>query len=297
MEQGNGVEERKLRHVLRRSRLRALGAALSVLAGWLAVGGAAWASGGIGLEAFAIVSAMMLFLGLGREPPRCRAPPLELIASAAEAEAAGVTRLWNIFHSLAGQPAAGPLPLFVCETAQLDAALLQDQEGYAVGVAVSRGMLAQLDDAELGAVLEHELAHARDGRAGERLMSFIDGLSASLGMFAVVFLLMLPLAIGLSNATPEAAVVHGGYAAAAFVGALFCGCHWGPRMRARVAQERELRADAGAAAFTSARDMEGALGKIVGPPVSRTLRQALFCQAEITHPSLQRRLTSLKKLR
>lgn len=218
-------------------------------------------------------------------------------------------RLWNLLENLCISRGMKMPRLAIIETPVLNAyaAGLSRETG---SVTVTRGLMDNLDDRELAAVLAHELAHIRNG-------------DARLGLIAAVFVGIISLGFDMMTRTRRVARAgrstgggwrmrtdsrNSGYAA--LIGLLLIALAWGLAtvLRMALSRNREFLADAGAVELTSDPDaMISALRKVEGraamPEVSPQVR-ALFLEDAsdnalsslmATHPPIGERVSALVK--
>lgn len=219
-------------------------------------------------------------------------------------------RLWNLLENLCISRGMRMPRLAVIETAAMNAyasGLTRDKGA----VTVTRGLMDNLDDRELQAVLAHELAHIRNG-------------DARLGLIAAVFVGIISLGFDMMTRGRRAARVgrarggnwrvngnSRGGGLAALIGILVIAAAWLLSMVLRMAlsRNREFLADAGAVELTADPDaMISALRKVEGnadmPEVSPQVR-ALFLEDSTdnalsslmaTHPPIGQRVATLVKM-
>jgi len=218
-------------------------------------------------------------------------------------------RLWNLLENLCISRGMRMPRLAVIETQAMNAyasGLTRDKGA----VTVTRGLMENLDDRELRAVLAHELAHIRNG-------------DARLGLIAAVFVGIISLGFDMMTRGRRAARVgrargnwrvngnSRGGGLAALIGILVIALAWLLSMVLRMAlsRNREFLADAGAVELTSDPDaMISALRKVEGnadmPEVSPQVR-ALFLEDSTdnalsslmaTHPPIGQRVATLVKM-
>jgi heat shock protein HtpX len=215
-------------------------------------------------------------------------------------------RLWNLLENLCISRGMRMPRLAVIETPAMNAyasGLTRDKGA----VTVTRGLMDNLDDRELRAVLAHELAHIRNG-------------DARLGLIAAVFVGIISLGFDMMTRGRRAARSSGTWRShgssrsgglAALIGVLVIAAAWLLSMVLRMAlsRNREFLADAGAVELTSDPDaMISALRKVEGnadmPEVSPQVR-ALFLEDSTdnalsslmaTHPPIEQRVAMLVKM-
>lgn len=219
-------------------------------------------------------------------------------------------RLWNLLENLCISRGMRMPRLAVIETAAMNAyasGLTRDKGA----VTVTRGLMDNLDDRELQAVLAHELAHIRNG-------------DARLGLIAAVFVGIISLGFDMMTRGRRAARVgrarggnwrvngnSRGGGLAALIGILVIAAAWLLSMVLRMAlsRNREFLADSGAVELTADPDaMISALRKVEGnadmPEVSPQVR-ALFLEDSTdnalsslmaTHPPIGQRVATLVKM-
>lgn len=205
-------------------------------------------------------------------------------------------RLWNTLEALCISRGITMPRLAVIETPQRNAfasGLSRDKGA----VTVTRGLLDALDEAELRAVLAHELTHIRNGDA--RLLVIAAVFSGVISLVAE----MLFRGVRFRGGNRR------GNGAAVMVGFLVVALAWGLTFLLRMAlsRRREFLADAGAVELTQDADgMIAALRRIEGqsampaiPGQVRAMflddppRESWFSSLTATHPSIPTRVAAL----
>jgi heat shock protein HtpX len=241
---------------------------------------------------------------------------IDLVTGAKPTTRAAEPRLWNLLENLCISRGLAMPSLRIIESPALNAfASGLTRERYAV--TVTRGLMQNLDDAELEAVLGHELTHIRNGDA--RLAVVAAVFAGILSLIPELFLRMFRFGrIGTrtrsssssssSSSSGSSRSSGGGSAALAIVAVVLIILVWllAVALRLALSRNREFLADAGAVELTKNPDaMIGALRKIEGrsdlPRVPDQVR-AMFLDDQknvrggswwATHPPIGQRIAAL----
>ncbi|ARN79747.1 M48 family metallopeptidase [Methylocystis bryophila] len=217
-------------------------------------------------------------------------------------------RLYNLLENLCISRGI-PIPaLKIIDDEALNAFASGLREGH-YSVSVTRGLLARLDDAEIEAVLGHELTHIRNRDTQVMVVATIFA-----GIFAFVGDLMFRswnFPFGFSPRRDNSREERGGGGGAIFaivIALLVIALSWGASVLIRLAisRAREFLADAGSVELTKNPDaMISALRKIEAQAAMRQIpsrMQAFFIESPAlqpesgvfaTHPSVDERVAAL----
>ncbi|MCL2345298.1 MAG: M48 family metallopeptidase [Desulfobulbus sp.] len=176
-------------------------------------------------------------------------------------------------------------------------------------VTVTSGLLARLNDAEMEAVLGHELTHIRNGDV--RLMVIVGIVAGVIGFFAELFFrLFFRAGLGGRRSSSRGEGRGGGAAIAFIIAIALLALAWllSVLIRFALSRSREFLADAGAVELTRNPDaliaalrkienrgeLEGATSAVMEMCIDNP-RQG-FVDLFATHPSVQARVDALVKL-
>lgn len=238
---------------------------------------------------------------------------IDVVTGAKKTTRAAEPRLWNLLENLCISRGLAMPSLRIIETDALNAfASGLTREHYTV--TVTRGLMQKLDDAELEAVLAHELTHIRNGDA--RLGVVAAVFAGILSLIPELFLRMTRFGrvtagsrrSSSSSSSSSSRSSGSGSGALAIVAIVLIILVWllAIALRFALSRNREFLADAGAVDLTKNPDaMISALRKIEGrsslPQVPDQVR-ALFLDDQknakgasfwATHPSIGERVAAL----
>jgi heat shock protein HtpX len=233
---------------------------------------------------------------------------IDAVTGGREVTRAEEPRLYNLLENLCVSRGL-PMPkLKVMETDALNAfATGMNERQYSV--TVTSGLLAHLDDAEIEAVLGHELTHIRNGDV--RLMVIAMIIAGAIGFFAeLVFRLWFNSGVGWRRGRSSGeGRGKGGNFIAILIAAALIAFAWFLSLVIRFAlsRSREFLADAGSVELTKNPDaMISALRKIenrgeLDGATSAVMEMCLdnprqgFADLFATHPSVEARIAALQK--
>ena len=224
-------------------------------------------------------------------------------------------RLWNLLENMCISRGI-PMPrLKVMETSAINAfATGLNEKQYAI--TVTSGLLAALDDAEIEAVLGHELTHIRNGDV--RMLVIAVVIAGVIGFFAELVFRMIFQSSGgswrgsrssssSSSSSSDSGKGKGGAFAAIAIALALIALAWllSIVIRFALSRSREYLADAGAveltknpdAMITALRKIEGR-GELEGSP-SAVMEMCVdnprsgFVDLFATHPSMDKRVEAL----
>ena len=175
-----------------------------------------------------------------------------------------------------------------------------DRKSYTV--TLTRGIMKRLDDAELEAVIAHELSHIRNRDVRLMIVSIIF-----VGIFAILAEIILRVMLSRRNSRDK-----GGTVLVALVALIIVGiCYFFTMlMRFAVSRKREFMADAGSAAMTrNPLALASALRKISGDPglqntgrddvaqlfIFHGVKGGTFNRLFATHPPINERIRILEQ--
>lgn len=230
---------------------------------------------------------------------------IDLVTGAKPTTRAAEPKLWNLLENLCISRGFTMPSLRIIETDAMNAfASGLTRERYAV--TVTRGLMRNLDDAELEAVLAHELTHIRNGDA--RLAVVAAVFAGILSLIPEIFLRSMRFGRISRRSSSRSRSGGGGGGALAIVAIVLILLVWALAIALRFAlsRNREYLADAGAVELTKNPDaMISALRKIEGrsllPEVPDQVR-AMFLDDQknskggyllATHPPIGKRIEAL----
>jgi heat shock protein HtpX len=219
-------------------------------------------------------------------------------------------RLYNLLENLCISRGLAMPKLKVMESDAINAfATGMNQKQYSI--TVTTGLLQRLDDAELEAVLGHELTHIRNGDVRMLVVAVI--IAGVVSFFAeLVFRMMFRSGLrwrGGSSSSSSDRKGSGGAAIAILIAVVMIAVAWmlSIFIRFALSRQREFLADAGAVELTKNPDgMIGALRKIEGRgelagATSAVMEMCVdnprsgFADLFATHPSIDSRVEALVK--
>jgi heat shock protein HtpX len=234
---------------------------------------------------------------------------IDAVTGGREVTRAEEPRLYNLLENLCISRGIAMPKLKVMETDALNAfATGMNERQYSV--TVTTGLLAHLDDAEIEAVLGHELTHIRNGDV--RLMVIAMVIAGVIGFFAeLVFRVWFNGGINWrsSRSSGDGDRGKGGNFVAVLIAAALIAFAWllSSMIRFALSRSREFLADAGSVELTKNPDaMISALRKIenrgeLEGATSAVMEMCVdnpregFADLFATHPSIENRITALQK--
>src|SRR5436190_7239381 len=219
-------------------------------------------------------------------------------------------RLWNLLENLCISRGIAMPKLKVMESEALNAFAsgLNDKQ---YSVTVTRGLLQALDDAELEAVLGHELTHIRNGDVRLLVVAVvIAGVISFFGELVFRMLFQSGFGWGRRSSSDGERKGSGGALPALLIAIALVAVAWllSVVIRFALSRSREFLADAGSVELTKNPDaMISALRKIEGRGELEGATSAVmemcvdnpregFVDLFATHPSIQSRVDALVKL-
>ena len=213
-------------------------------------------------------------------------------------------RLHNLLENLCISRGITMPKLKVMENGALNAfATGLNEQQYSI--TVTSGLVGALDDAEIEAVLAHELTHIRNGDVRMLVIAVI--IAGVISFFAELFFRFFFNWRGAPRASRSSSDRKGGGAAAIFIAIALVALAWllSIVIRFALSRSREFLADAGAVELTKNADaMIVALRKIEGrgelPGVTSAVMEMCvdnpregFADLFASHPSIERRVVAL----
>jgi heat shock protein HtpX len=232
---------------------------------------------------------------------------IDAVTGGREVTRAEEPRLYNLLENLCISRGLAMPRLKVMETDALNAfATGLNERQYAI--TVTSGLVAHLDDAEIEAVLGHELTHIRNGDV--RLMVIAMIIAGVVGFFAeLIFRMWFNGGLRLSSRSSSGGRGKGGNFIALLIAAALIAFAWllSVVIRFALSRSREFLADAGAVELTKNPDaMISALRKIenrgeLDDATSAVMEMCVdnprsgFADLFATHPSIDSRIEALQK--
>lgn len=213
-------------------------------------------------------------------------------------------RLYNLLENLCISRGITMPRLKVMESGALNAfATGLNEQQYSI--TVTSGLVGALTDAELEAVLAHELTHIRNGDVRMLVIAVI--IAGVVSFFAELFFRFFFNWRGTSRSSGSSGDRKGGGAAAIFIAIALVAVAWllSVVIRFALSRSREFLADAGAVELTKNADaMISALRRIEGrgelPGVTSAVMEMCvdnpregFADLFASHPSIERRVAAL----
>src|SRR6266702_2893067 len=231
---------------------------------------------------------------------------VDMVTGAREVTRQDEPRLYNILENLCISRGI-PMPkLQIMETGALNAfASGMNEKQYSI--TVTSGLLQALDDAEIEAVLGHELTHIRNGDVRMLVIAVI--IAGVISFFAEMFFRMFFYSRGSSRSDSDSDRGKGGAGFAIVIAIALIAVAWflSVVIRFSLSRKREFLADAGSVELTKNPDaMISALRKIEGrgelPGATSAVMEMCidnpregFSNIFDTHPSVAARVVALVK--
>src|SRR6266702_440054 len=231
---------------------------------------------------------------------------VDMVTGAREVTRQDEPRLYNLLENLCISRGI-PMPkLQIMETGALNAfASGMNERQYSI--TVTSGLLQALDDAEIEAVLGHELTHIRNGDVRMLVIAVI--IAGVISFFAEMFFRMFFYSRGSSRSDSDSDRGKGGAGFAIVIAIALIAVAWflSVVIRFSLSRKREFLADAGSVELTKNPDaMISALRKIEGrgelPGATSAVMEMCidnpregFADLFATHPSVQSRVDALVK--
>jgi heat shock protein HtpX len=230
---------------------------------------------------------------------------IDAVTGATEVTRTDAPRLYNLLENLCISRGIAMPKLKIAEEAPLNAfATGLNQKQYSI--TVTRGLMTALDDAELEAVLGHELTHIRNGDV--RMMVIAVIIAGVIGFFAeLVFRLFFQGGLRFSGGRSSSSERKGGGGAVIIIALVLVAVAWllSVVIRFALSRKREFLADAGAveltknpnAMITALRKIENR-GELPGA-TSAVMEMCIdnprsgFADLFATHPSVDSRVAAL----